>query len=72
MDQKLQDQLYCSYEASSSAFLRLQPIKREIVSLHPHVVIFHDIVSDQEIDILKAQPTVHIVFFPLSPSNQLN
>lgn len=63
MDQKKRDQLYCSYTSSSSAFLKLQPIKQEVVSLHPQLVIFHDIISDQEIETIKqlALPTVLLI-----------
>jgi prolyl 4-hydroxylase len=58
MDQHERDRLFCSYTSSSSAYLKLQPVKQEVISLHPQIVIYHDIISDHEIELIKrlAQP----------------
>ncbi|EPY83512.1 prolyl 4-hydroxylase subunit alpha-3 precursor, partial [Camelus ferus] len=40
--------LYCSYETSSSPYLLLQPIRKEVIHLEPYVVLYHDFVSDAE------------------------
>ncbi|XP_029457962.1 prolyl 4-hydroxylase subunit alpha-3 [Rhinatrema bivittatum] len=40
--------LLCSYETNNSPYLVLQPMRREIVSLHPHVVLYHDFISEPE------------------------
>ena len=54
--------LHCSYTSTKelSAFMALQPIKREQISLNPPVTVFYDVISDDEIDILKsiAKPKV--------------
>ncbi|XP_061396397.1 prolyl 4-hydroxylase subunit alpha-1-like [Musca vetustissima] len=42
-------QLYCIYNTTTSAFLRIAPLKMEILRLEPYMVLFHDIISDQEI-----------------------
>ena len=63
MDQSTRDQLYCSYTTGSSAFLKLQPVKQEVMSLHPQIVIYHDLISEDEIEIFKllSQPKVNIL-----------
>ncbi|XP_020811533.1 prolyl 4-hydroxylase subunit alpha-2-like [Drosophila serrata] len=38
-------QLYCLYNTKAFPFLRLAPIKTEILSLDPYIVLFHDVVS---------------------------
>eukprot|EP00069_Balaena_mysticetus_P011264 bmy_01331T0 len=40
--------LYCSYETSSSPYLLLQPVRKEVIHLEPYVVLYHDFVSDTE------------------------
>ncbi|XP_017131068.1 prolyl 4-hydroxylase subunit alpha-1-like isoform X1 [Drosophila elegans] len=46
VDRKLR--LYCVYNTTASPFYRLAPLKVEILSKDPHIVIFHDIVSVEE------------------------
>nr|XP_017020907.1 prolyl 4-hydroxylase subunit alpha-1-like isoform X2 [Drosophila kikkawai] len=41
-------QLYCWWNTQSHPFLRLAPIKTEFLSLDPHVVLLHDVVSAAE------------------------
>ncbi|XP_026837496.1 prolyl 4-hydroxylase subunit alpha-2 isoform X2 [Drosophila erecta] len=41
--------LHCLYNTTASHFLRLAPLKMELLSLDPYVVLFHDVVSDQDI-----------------------
>ncbi|XP_030055866.1 prolyl 4-hydroxylase subunit alpha-3 [Microcaecilia unicolor] len=45
--------LFCSYEANKSPYLILQPMRKEIVSLHPYVVLYHDFLSDPEATRIK-------------------
>ncbi|KAL5291653.1 hypothetical protein ACFFRR_010826 [Megaselia abdita] len=46
--------LFCYYEKENHPFLKLAPIKVEIVnSENPFMVIFHEVISDKEIQILK-------------------
>ncbi|XP_063807055.1 prolyl 4-hydroxylase subunit alpha-3 isoform X1 [Pseudophryne corroboree] len=40
--------ILCSLDTNNSPYLTLQPLKKEIVSLDPYVVLYHDFVSDQE------------------------
>ncbi|XP_073817113.1 prolyl 4-hydroxylase subunit alpha-2-like [Musca autumnalis] len=53
--------LHCVYNTTTTAFLRLAPLKMEIVHLDPYMVIFHDVISDKEIKELQtlAKPTLH-------------
>ncbi|EDW53528.1 GM12885 [Drosophila sechellia] len=41
--------LYCLYNTTASYFLRLAPLKMELLSLDPYMVLFHDVVSDKDI-----------------------
>ncbi|XP_075054591.1 prolyl 4-hydroxylase subunit alpha-3 [Mixophyes fleayi] len=45
--------ILCSFDTNSSPYLILQPLKKEIVSLAPHVVLYHDFVSDLEAERMK-------------------
>ena len=63
MDEVERSKLYCNYAESKSAFLRLQPVKQEVISFQPKIVIYHDIISDEEIETIKvlAKPKVYSV-----------
>ncbi|XP_039493299.1 prolyl 4-hydroxylase subunit alpha-2 isoform X1 [Drosophila santomea] len=41
--------LHCLYNTTSSYFLRLAPLKMELLSLDPYMVLFHDVASDKDI-----------------------
>ncbi|XP_067389304.1 prolyl 4-hydroxylase subunit alpha-3 [Emydura macquarii macquarii] len=45
--------LRCSYETNDSPYLVLQPVKRELIRLHPYVALYHDFVSDLEAEKIK-------------------
>ncbi|CAH1794564.1 unnamed protein product [Owenia fusiformis] len=45
--------LACSYNDNNSPFLKLQPIKQEVVFHDPRIVILHDVMSDSEIEVIK-------------------
>ncbi|XP_017071950.1 prolyl 4-hydroxylase subunit alpha-1, partial [Drosophila eugracilis] len=47
--------LVCSYDFTSSDFLRLAPLKQEVVNLDPRIVIYHEVLYDKEIEKLKQQ-----------------
>lgn len=49
----LLSQLFCYYERSTSNFLKLAPIKVEQVNKEPQVLLFHEIVYDSEIKLMK-------------------
>lgn len=61
MDPKIEGRLRCRYVTNNSPFLILQPVKMEEAYLNPRLVIFHDVMSEDEIDTVKkmAQPRVN-------------
>uniref|UniRef100_A0A672Y768 Prolyl 4-hydroxylase subunit alpha-3 n=1 Tax=Sphaeramia orbicularis TaxID=375764 RepID=A0A672Y768_9TELE len=50
--------LFCDYFTSGSPGLLLGPVKREVLSLQPYVVLYHDFITDAEAEDIKmlAQP----------------
>lgn len=52
--------LTCNYYTNNNPYYLLQPVKREIVFKAPRIVLFHDVMTDREIEIIKAlaQPRV--------------
>ncbi|XP_020817858.1 prolyl 4-hydroxylase subunit alpha-2 [Drosophila serrata] len=45
--------LYCSYDSSTTPFLRIAPTKQEIISLDPYIVMHHEVLYNNEIAELK-------------------
>ncbi|XP_016975119.1 prolyl 4-hydroxylase subunit alpha-1 [Drosophila rhopaloa] len=43
----------CYYESGTTDFLRIAPLKVEILSLDPHIAIYHDVIFDSEISGMK-------------------
>ncbi|XP_017111715.1 prolyl 4-hydroxylase subunit alpha-2 [Drosophila elegans] len=41
--------LVCSYNFTTTQFLRLAPLKQELLSMDPYVVIYHNVLYDDEI-----------------------
>ncbi|KAH8247289.1 hypothetical protein KR038_001640, partial [Drosophila bunnanda] len=60
-------QLYCLWNTESHPFLRLAPIKTELLSLDPHVVLLHDVVSEAERTLLRSMSKKDLV-----PSNTID
>lgn len=58
-------ELRCKYVTNKSPFLKIAPFKLEEISLDPYIVVYHDVVYDAEIELIKsyAQPKV---FFPIN------
>ncbi|XP_063613965.1 prolyl 4-hydroxylase subunit alpha-1-like [Penaeus indicus] len=50
-------QLHCFYKSGPSAYLRLAPVKTEIAHIHPTIYIFHDVLIDSEISVIKELAT---------------
>ncbi|KAM4742193.1 prolyl 4-hydroxylase subunit alpha-3 isoform 3-T3 [Anableps anableps] len=52
--------LFCDHFTNNSPALLLQPVRREVLSLQPHVVLYHDFITDAEAEDIKrlAQPGV--------------
>lgn len=55
--------LYCYYKDNNNPFLKLGPFKAEEAYPDPKLIIFHDVMSDDEIETIKklAQPRVIII-----------
>lgn len=55
-----QSKLKCSYVDRGIPFLKLAKLKEEEAYLDPKIVIYHDVISDEEIETIKrmAQPRV--------------
>jgi len=58
MNPKVEGRLRCRYITNNHPFLLLAPVKEEEAYLNPRLVIYHDVISDPEIEIVKmlAQP----------------
>lgn len=52
-DPKLQAKLHCRYVTNTSPFLKIAPLKLEEAYLQPYIVIYHDVIFDSEIELLK-------------------
>lgn len=52
--------LRCRYVTKNSAFLKIAPLKVEEACLKPYLVIFHEVIYDSEIRVIKeiAKPLV--------------
>ncbi|KAH8328021.1 hypothetical protein KR067_003073, partial [Drosophila pandora] len=48
-----QNNLVCRYNATTTPFLKLAPLKLEEVSLDPYIVLYHNVISDREIEEMK-------------------
>nr|XP_016939718.2 prolyl 4-hydroxylase subunit alpha-1-like [Drosophila suzukii] len=53
--------LYCVYNHVTAPFLRLSPIKTEILSIEPFVVILHDMVSKKEGALIRSSSKKHLL-----------
>lgn len=62
MDPKIEGRLRCRYITNNAPFLLLQPIKMEEAYLKPRIVIYHDVITEDEIETVKkmAQPRVSL------------
>lgn len=60
MDPKIEGRLRCRYVTHNQPFFFLQPIKMEEAYLKPRIVVYHDVINDDEIETIKkmAQPRV--------------
>lgn len=52
--------LRCRYVTNKSAFLKIAPLKLEEAHLKPYIVVYHDVLYDNEIELIKsmAKPRV--------------
>ena len=49
--------LSCRYYHGKHPFLKLGPVKEELMHLKPRIVVYHDVVSDSEIETIKSMAT---------------
>lgn len=59
---KVLAKLKCRYVTNSSPFLKIAPLKLEEANLIPYIVVYHDVIYDKEIELIKqmAKPRVSI------------
>ncbi|CAH0714461.1 unnamed protein product, partial [Brenthis ino] len=50
---EISNKLKCRYLTENHPFLKLAPIKMEYMYLKPDIIIFHDVISDNEIEHIK-------------------
>ncbi|XP_032305383.1 prolyl 4-hydroxylase subunit alpha-2-like isoform X1 [Drosophila ananassae] len=53
--------LYCLYNTKTSPFLRLAPIKTELLSKDPYIAIFHDVVYPKELTRIRTACKSHLI-----------
>merc|ERR1712038_169999 len=53
----VKSKMYCYYSHGHSAYLKIIPYKVETVSLNPRVDLYHEVLSDYEIDVIKELAT---------------
>lgn len=60
---KLLAQLKCRYVKNGSPFLKIAPLKLEEASLKPYIVVYHEVLYDKEIELIKqmAKPRVSAI-----------
>lgn len=64
---EMEKNLKCSYVDRGVPFLKIAPLKEEEAYLDPRIVIYHNVIYDEEIETIKrlAQPRVtraHLIF----------
>lgn len=45
--------LRCRYNSNATAFLIIAPLKYEEISLDPYIVVYHEVIYDNEIEVIK-------------------
>ncbi|KAH8368748.1 hypothetical protein KR084_010602 [Drosophila pseudotakahashii] len=51
--------LVCSYNFNNTEFLRIAPLKQEVINLDPYIVLFHKVLNDDEIAKLKQNSKIN-------------
>jgi prolyl 4-hydroxylase len=61
MDPKIEARLRCRYVTNNVPLFFIQPLKMEEAFLKPLLFIYHNVINDEEINIVKklAQPNVN-------------
>ncbi|XP_054711189.1 prolyl 4-hydroxylase subunit alpha-1-like isoform X2 [Uloborus diversus] len=73
MSLKEESKLYCQYVTNNNSYLLLQPVKEEVLFLRPRIVVYHGILSDNEMEVIKqlAQPRLARATVQNSKSGEL-
>ncbi|CAB3247916.1 unnamed protein product [Arctia plantaginis] len=59
---EISSRLTCRYQTENHPFTKLAPIKTEMLHLNPDIVLFHDMLSDGEIDtVVEIAKTKHVI-----------
>jgi prolyl 4-hydroxylase len=51
---KRESKLFCRYRHNNHPYLILQPIKEEQILDHPAIYLFHDVVSNSDVEQIKS------------------
>ncbi|XP_016927002.4 prolyl 4-hydroxylase subunit alpha-2 [Drosophila suzukii] len=51
--------LVCSYNFNQTEFLRIAPLKQEVINVDPYIIIYHKVLSDDEIAKLKQDSEIN-------------
>jgi prolyl 4-hydroxylase len=65
MDPKIEGRLRCRYVTNNVPYLYIQPVKMEEAFHKPLIVIYHNVITDDQIETVKkmAQPRVQFSLF---------
>ncbi|XP_042909593.1 prolyl 4-hydroxylase subunit alpha-1 [Parasteatoda tepidariorum] len=55
--QEVKSKLHCYYETNKNGYFLLGPIKVEVLSFDPRIVVFHEVITEREINLTKAIAT---------------
>ncbi|XP_045113671.1 prolyl 4-hydroxylase subunit alpha-1-like isoform X2 [Portunus trituberculatus] len=54
---KLSKRLHCYYQYGPSDYLKIGPVKAELAHINPTIYIYHDVLTDKEISVIKELAT---------------
>ena len=60
LSNKYQSQLRCSY-AHYSSYLKISPVKQELLYLDPPVILYHDVITEKQIETMKNLATARVI-----------
>lgn len=66
LSKDVEKHLRCRFVDHGNPFLKIAPFKQEDVYLEPHIVIYHNVLTDEEIDKLQEEA------YPMVCSNFIN
>ncbi len=66
MDPKIEGRLRCRYVTNNVPFFYIQPVKMEEAFHKPLIVIYHDVINDDEIETVKKMAQPRVQFYLLN------